>query len=67
MDVPYGDIFRLRYGDVDLPANGGPDLLGTQEGTVPMLRFRKISRCFTRTSPRGRESLSKAFAPNWIT
>ncbi len=29
IDVPYGDVFRLRYGDVDLPANGGADLLGT--------------------------------------
>lgn len=29
MDVPYGDIFRLRYGDYDLPANGAPDLLGS--------------------------------------
>jgi acyl-homoserine-lactone acylase len=29
IDVKYGDVFRLRYGEVDLPANGGPDLLGT--------------------------------------
>jgi acyl-homoserine-lactone acylase len=29
IDVAYGDIFRLRYGDYDLPANGAPDLLGT--------------------------------------
>lgn len=29
IDVKYGDVFRLRYGKVDLPANGGPDLLGT--------------------------------------
>lgn len=29
IDVPYGDIFRLRYGDYDLPANGAPDLLGS--------------------------------------
>ncbi len=29
IDVPYGDIFRLRYGDYDLPANGGSDLFGT--------------------------------------
>lgn len=29
IDVPYGDIFRLRWGDVDLPANGSFDLLGT--------------------------------------
>ncbi len=29
MDVPYGDVFRLRFGDVDLPANGAEDLLGS--------------------------------------
>lgn len=29
IDVPYGDVFRLRWGDVDLPANGSFDLLGT--------------------------------------
>ena len=29
IDVKYGDVFRLRYGDYDLPANGAPDLLGT--------------------------------------
>jgi acyl-homoserine-lactone acylase len=29
MDVKYGDIFRLRYGTYDLPANGAPDLLGS--------------------------------------
>lgn len=29
IDVPWGDVFRLRYGDVDLPANGAPDLLGS--------------------------------------
>lgn len=28
LDVPWGDVFRLNYGDVDLPANGGPDSLG---------------------------------------
>jgi acyl-homoserine-lactone acylase len=27
-DVPYGDVVRLRSGDVDLPANGGPTELG---------------------------------------
>ena len=29
MDVKYGDVFRLRYGTYDLPANGAPDLLGS--------------------------------------
>ena len=31
IDVPWGDVFRLRYldSDVDLPANGGEDLLGS--------------------------------------
>lgn len=29
IDVPWGDVFRLRYGEVDLPANGAPDLLGS--------------------------------------
>ena len=29
LDVPYGDVFRLRVGDYDLPANGNNDLLGT--------------------------------------
>lgn len=31
MDVPYGEVFRLRYpgSDVDLPANGTEDLLGS--------------------------------------
>jgi acyl-homoserine-lactone acylase len=29
MDVKYGDVFRLRVGDYDLPANGAPDLLGS--------------------------------------
>ena len=29
MDVAYGDVFRLRVGEYDLPANGGIDLLGT--------------------------------------
>ncbi len=28
LDVPWGDVFRLRRGDVDLPANGGPGDLG---------------------------------------
>lgn len=28
LDVPWGEVFRLRYGDVDLPANGGPGYLG---------------------------------------
>ncbi len=28
LDVPWGDVFRLRVGDLDLPANGGADELG---------------------------------------
>ena len=28
LDVAWGDVFRLEYGDVDLPANGGPGSLG---------------------------------------
>jgi acyl-homoserine-lactone acylase len=28
LDVPWGDVYRVRQGKVDLPANGGPDLLG---------------------------------------
>lgn len=29
LDVAYGDVFRVRAGEFDLPANGGEDLLGT--------------------------------------
>jgi acyl-homoserine-lactone acylase len=28
LDIPWGDVFRVRAGDVDLPANGGADDLG---------------------------------------
>ena len=28
LDVPWGDVFRLRVGDLDLPGNGGPGSLG---------------------------------------
>jgi acyl-homoserine-lactone acylase len=28
LDVPWGDVFRLRVGDMDVPANGGADDLG---------------------------------------
>jgi acyl-homoserine-lactone acylase len=28
IDVAWGDVFRLRYGNIDLPANGGADPLG---------------------------------------
>lgn len=28
LDVPWGDVFRLRYVNVDLPANGGPGRFG---------------------------------------
>lgn len=28
MDVAWGDVYRLRLGRIDLPANGGPDELG---------------------------------------
>jgi acyl-homoserine-lactone acylase len=29
IDVPYGDAFRMRVGDYDLPASGGFDVVGT--------------------------------------
>ncbi|HBL14009.1 MAG TPA: acylase [Cyanobacteria bacterium UBA11162] len=28
LDVPWGEVVRLRYGNVDLPASGGPGFLG---------------------------------------
>ena len=28
IDVPWGEVFRLKFGDVDLPANGGPGSFG---------------------------------------
>lgn len=28
IDVPWGEVFRLNYGNVDLPANGGPGDFG---------------------------------------
>jgi acyl-homoserine-lactone acylase len=28
LDVPWGEVFRLRQDDLDLPANGGPGALG---------------------------------------
>jgi acyl-homoserine-lactone acylase len=28
LDVPWGEVFRVRQGQVDLPANGGPNELG---------------------------------------
>jgi acyl-homoserine-lactone acylase len=28
LDVPWGEVFRLRYGEIDLPANGGDGYLG---------------------------------------
>lgn len=28
LDVPWGDVFRLHHGNLDLPANGGPSDLG---------------------------------------
>ena len=28
LDVPWGEVARLRYGNVDLPASGGPGLFG---------------------------------------
>lgn len=28
LDVPWGDVFRLRFGGIDLPGNGGPGSLG---------------------------------------
>ena len=48
MDVPFGDVFRLRYpgSDADLPASGAPDALGTFSilTFVPdgFLRFRPV-------------------------
>ncbi|ACK69050.1 Glutaryl-7-aminocephalosporanic-acid acylase [Gloeothece citriformis PCC 7424] len=29
LDVPWGEVARMRYGDKDLPANGGPGNLGS--------------------------------------
>jgi acyl-homoserine-lactone acylase len=28
LDVPWGEVARLRYGNVDVPASGGPGLFG---------------------------------------
>jgi len=28
LDVPWGDVYRLRYDSIDFPANGGPDYMG---------------------------------------
>jgi acyl-homoserine-lactone acylase len=28
LDVPWGEVFRFRIGDVDLPGNGGPGPMG---------------------------------------
>ncbi len=28
LDVPWGDVYRLRYAGIDIPANGGPGELG---------------------------------------
>ncbi len=28
LDIPWGEVFRMRYGNVDLPANGGSETLG---------------------------------------
>ncbi|MGL4622716.1 MAG: penicillin acylase family protein, partial [Chroococcidiopsis sp.] len=28
IDVPWGEVFRLNYGNIDLPANGGPGDFG---------------------------------------
>ena len=28
LNIPWGEVFRLRYGGLDLPANGGPGSLG---------------------------------------
>lgn len=47
MDVPWGDVFRLRVGEYDLPANGAEDLLGTFSVVTATqdadLRFRPIA------------------------
>jgi len=35
LDTPYGEVFRLRQGEYDLPASGGNDLLGTVSIITP--------------------------------
>lgn len=46
IDVPWGNVFRLRYGSYDLPANGANDILGTFRILTsvqdPDLRFRAV-------------------------
>jgi acyl-homoserine-lactone acylase len=40
LDIPWGKVFRLRYGKVDLPANGGSGGLGI----FPVIDFAPISQ-----------------------
>jgi acyl-homoserine-lactone acylase len=40
LDIPWGEVFRLRYGKVDLPANGGSGGLGI----FPVIDFAPISQ-----------------------
>jgi acyl-homoserine-lactone acylase len=40
LDVPWGEVFRLQYGKVDLPANGGSGGLGI----FPVIDFAPISK-----------------------
>ena len=37
LDVPWGEVYRLREGDRDLPANGGPGDLGV----FPLVKYQK--------------------------
>lgn len=37
LDVPWGDVYRLRGGDRDLPANGGPG----DFGVFPLVKYQK--------------------------
>lgn len=46
LDVPWGNVFRLRYGAADLPASGGPSNLGIFRvlsfGPTQDARFRAV-------------------------
>ena len=37
LDVPWGEVYRLRGGDRDLPANGGPG----DFGVFPLVKYQK--------------------------
>ncbi|BAZ70864.1 peptidase S45, penicillin amidase (plasmid) [Fischerella sp. NIES-4106] len=34
LDISWGEVFRMRYGNLDLPANGGPDIPGIFRGLL---------------------------------